>query len=81
MLGKFVFVLGLMMSIGVMAEETPCNVAAAEKKLASAAKQSFLKQCEVTARASCEREANQQNLSGAAKIKFAKKCLYDAMGD
>ncbi len=81
MLGKLVFVLGLVMSVGAMAEETPCNVAAAQKKLVGATKESFLKQCEVSARASCERAANQQNLSGAAKTKFAKKCLYDAMGD
>ena len=81
MLKKLVLILSLVLATGAMAEEMACNVAAAEKKLAGPAKQSFLKQCEVTARATCEKASRDQNLAGTAKTNAEKMCLREAMGD
>ncbi len=81
MLRKLVFIFGLVLSTGAMAEDMACNVAAAEKKLVGPAKESFLKSCEIAARVSCERAAKDKNLTGTSKSTFEKKCLYDAMGD
>lgn len=81
MLKKLIVILGLVVSAGAMAEDTACNVAAAEKKLAGAAKQSFLKKCELDARAICESASKDQKLADASKTSFEKKCLKDAMGD
>ncbi|MBI1173911.1 MAG: hypothetical protein GC139_01445 [Sideroxydans sp.] len=62
-----------------------CAVKAAEKKLAGAAKSSFIKKCEKDAAAtntsSCEARAvgkNGKRLAGAAKAAFIKKCEKDA---
>jgi hypothetical protein len=44
-----------------------CAVQSASKKLAGAAKNSFLKKC-------CEDEAKTKKLAGAAKNSFVKKC-------
>lgn len=57
-----------------------CNVAAAEKKLAGAAKTSFLKKCEKDASATCEMASKEKKLNGAAKNSFEKKCVKDAVG-
>lgn len=81
MLKNFFLILGLLVSAGAMAEDTACNVAAAEKKLAGAAKQSFLQKCEVDARAICESASKDLKLAGSSKTSFEKKCLKDAMGD
>lgn len=59
----------------------PCrNAAAAEKKLAGAAKTSFLKKCEKDATATCDVTAGEKKLAGAAKSSFIKKCVKDAVG-
>jgi len=54
------------------------------KKLAGAAKDSFMKKCEAQeAKASCEEKAidkNGKKLSGAAKDSFVKKCEAEAKG-
>jgi hypothetical protein len=60
-----------------------CEGKAAEKKLAGAAKASFLKKCEkdammATAQSSCEGKAAAKKLAGAAKGSFVKKCVKDA---
>lgn len=47
------------------------------KKLAGAAKTSFLKKCEAAAKPACEDKAvdkNGKKLAGAAKTSFLKKC-------
>ena len=49
---------------------------ATDKKLAGAAKTSFLTKCERTA---CEGQAADKKLAGAAKTSFVKKCVKDAM--
>jgi hypothetical protein len=62
-----------------------CEAQAAEKKLAGAAKTSFLKKCEADAgagaqdaQAACEKSAADKKLAGAAKTSHVKKCLADA---
>jgi hypothetical protein len=59
---------------------TTCQARAAEKKLAGAAKTSFLKKCEKDATATCEAAAADKKLAGAAKNSFTKKCVKDAVG-
>jgi hypothetical protein len=51
------------------------------KKLAGAAKTSFLKKCEADNKPACEAKAidkNGKKLAGAAKTSFLKKCEADA---
>lgn len=63
-----------------------CTAQAAEKKLAGAAKKSFVKKCEKDALAAnpatagCEAKAGEKKLAGAAKNSFVKKCVQDAGG-
>ena len=57
-----------------------CTVTAGEKKLAGAAKTSFLKKCETDAKASCDTAAAEKKLAGAAKNSFVKKCVTEAVG-
>jgi hypothetical protein len=45
-----------------------CTVQASDKKLAGAAKNSFVKKC-------CEDQAAAKKLAGAAKNSFVKKCV------
>jgi hypothetical protein len=51
------------------------------KKLAGAAKSSFMKKCEAEAKPACEEKAidkNGKKLAGAAKTSFMKKCEAEA---
>ncbi|MEO5732762.1 MAG: hypothetical protein ABIN96_02030 [Rubrivivax sp.] len=60
-----------------------CADKAAEKKLAGAAKTSFMKKCErdmaPPANAACTTAAADKKLAGAAKTSFVRKCEKDAM--
>ena len=60
--------------------QTSCNVQSTEKKLAGAAKNSFMKKCETDATAGCDKQAAEKKLAGAAKTSFTKKCVSDAVG-
>ena len=53
-----------------------CMTSAMDKKLAGAAKTSFMTKCE---RTSCESQASDKKLHGAAMTSFVKKCTKDAM--
>ena len=53
-----------------------CMTQSMDKKLAGAAKTSFMNKCEQTA---CESQAADKKLNGAAKTSFVKKCVTDAM--
>jgi hypothetical protein len=53
-----------------------CMTTAMGKKLAGAAKTSFMTKCE---RTSCEGQASDKKLHGAAQMSFVKKCTKDAM--
>jgi hypothetical protein len=60
-----------------------CEAAAAEKKLAGAAKNSYMKKCVNDAKgaqenAACANTATEKKLTGAAKSSFMKKCEADA---
>lgn len=59
-----------------------CDAQATEKKLAGAAKTSFVKKCEKdaagAANKACETQAADKKLAGAAKTSFVKKCVKDA---
>ena len=62
------------------AEGASCSATVGDKKLAGAAKASFLKKCEADAKASCDAAAADKKLAGAAKASFSKKCVSDALG-
>jgi len=66
------------MAGGAMAGGGSCAAMAAEKKLAGAAKNSFVKKCESDATAACDAKAAEKKLAGAAKTSFTKKCVADA---
>jgi len=59
---------------------------AADKKLAGAAKTSFVTKCEkdggkgASAAAACDKQADDKKLAGAARTSFTKKCVTDAGG-
>lgn len=72
--------IALTVSAAAFAEGPSCNAAAADKKLAGAAKTSFLKKCEKDATATCQAASKEKNLHGAAKNSFEKKCVKDAVG-
>jgi hypothetical protein len=54
-----------------------CATQATDKKLAGAAKTSFMTKCE---RTTCQAQAADKKLHGAAEASFVKKCVKDAMG-
>ena len=56
--------------------EDACTTQATDKKLAGAAKTSFMTKCEKDA---CTKQAADKNLHGAAETSFVKKCVKDAM--
>lgn len=61
------------------AVDAACEAKAAEKKLAGAAKNSFMKKCEKDSTvAACDMRAAEKKLAGAAKNSFLKKCQADA---
>jgi hypothetical protein len=66
-------------SVSWAADQT-CKAAAEEKKLAGAAKTSFLKKCEKDAASACETAAADKKLAGAAKTSSVKKCTKEAIG-
>jgi hypothetical protein len=66
--------------IGANAADPSCTAQATEKKLAGAAKTSFMNKCERDAKASCDTAAGDKKLAGAAKTSFTNKCLKDAVG-
>lgn len=72
--------LALLAAGAAHAESMSCNAAVAEKKLAGAAKTSFLKKCQKDAAAACDVTAGDKKLHGAAKTSFTKKCVKDAVG-
>lgn len=72
-----------LMATQSFAADATCEARAAEKKLAGAAKASFIKKCEKDAaaaspKAACEAKAGEKKLYGAAKTSFVKKCEKDA---
>jgi hypothetical protein len=62
------------------AQGPSCTAQATDKKLAGAAKTSFLTKCEKDAGAACDKQAADKKLSGAAKTSFTNKCVKDSVG-
>ncbi|TXL70847.1 hypothetical protein FHP25_32520 [Vineibacter terrae] len=58
-----------------------CKAQAADKKLAGAALNSFMKKCQDDASKACDASAADKKLAGAAKTSFTKKCVTDAVGN
>lgn len=58
------------------AEDAACLAKAGEKKLAGAAKNSFMKKC---VEDSCDATAKEKKYAGAAKTSFTKKCVTDGL--
>jgi hypothetical protein len=56
-----------------------CTAQATDKKLAGAAKTSFLTKCERDAGEACEAQATERKLFGPARASFTKKCVGDAV--
>jgi hypothetical protein len=72
--------LSLLLASTAAAQNTPsCRAQADEKKLAGAAKNSFMTRCERDAKSSCDAFAMDRKLAGAAKTSFTKKCVDDAV--
>ena len=59
--------------------DASCVAQATEKKLAGAAKTSFMKKCDADAADSCDKQAAEKKLAGAAKN--SKKCVADSTGE
>ena len=78
------FALAALLPVASFAQSASCNAAAMEKKLAGAAKTSFVTKCEkdggkgASAAAACDKQADEKKLAGAARTSFTKKCVADA---
>ena len=98
---KMTLITAAVLSLGLMAgtahasdAQAKCEAQAAEKKLAGAAKNSFVKKCVTDAGGTpaaapakakapdpaevCEKSAADKKLAGAAKNAHVKKCMEDA---
>ena len=74
-------VMAALLPLAAMAAEgASCTAASTEKKLAGAAKNSFMKKCQKDAAATCDAAAAEKKIFGAAKNSFTKKCVKDAVG-
>jgi hypothetical protein len=56
--------------------QASCSAQATDKKLAGAAKTSFMKKC---VKDTCDGQAADKKLAGAAKTSFTTKCVKDGM--
>jgi arginine/lysine/ornithine decarboxylase len=82
-LNTIVFATCSLLAASAFAADVDCAAQATTKKLAGAAKASFMKKCEKDAaaaapNAACLKMAADKHLAGAAKSSFMKKCEADA---
>lgn len=80
---KLIALLCIAFSANAVYAADDCAARAAEKKLAGAAKNSFMKKCQADAgatpeNAACAASAKEKKLAGAAKNSFMKKCSAEA---
>lgn len=80
MMNRVAMSVALVVFCTATAQAQTCTSQAAEKKLAGAAKTSFMKKCETDAAAKCDAAATEKKLAGAAKNSFTKKCVADSVG-
>ena len=81
MIKSLALILSLSFATATMAADMTCNASATEKKLAGAAKTSFLKKCTADATTACQAASKEKKLAGAAKTSFEKKCVKVAVGE
>ena len=82
---KLITLLAIAVVSATSAYADDCAERAAEKKLAGAAKNSFMKKCTEDAKKAesnptCDAKAKEKKLAGAAKNSFLKKCVADSQG-
>ena len=70
----------VLFSGSAMAAGASCSAQVTEKKLAGAAKTSFMTKCQNDMKASCDTQATEKKLNGAAKTSFTNKCVKDSVG-
>jgi len=76
-------ILAAMLSLATFsawADGPTCSAQVVDKKLAGAAKASFMKKCQADATTTCGSAADDKHLAGAAKTSFLKKCVSGAVG-
>ncbi len=79
-IATFALALGLVAAPTLALADGSCASQSADKKLAGAAKNSFMTKCANDAKTSCDGQAADKKLSGAAKTSFTTKCVKDATG-
>lgn len=72
------FALASFVTTGALADSCVANADA--KKLAGAARTSFLTKCQKDAQTTCDSQAAEKKLHGAAQTSFTTKCVKDAVG-
>lgn len=77
---KALLTAALLLAVTGPALADSCAATADTKKLAGAARTSFLTKCQKDAQAACDTQASDKKLAGAAKTSFTKKCVNDAVG-
>ena len=80
---KLITLLAIVFASATSVYADDCADRAAEKKLAGAAKNSFMKKCTADANKAqsnpaCDAKAKEKKLAGAAKNSFLKKCVADS---
>ncbi|MFG1433201.1 hypothetical protein V5F44_19435 [Xanthobacter sp. V2C-8] len=70
--------LGCLTATSALADS--CTATADSKKLAGAARTSFITKCQKDAAAACNTQAADKKLHGAAQTSFTTKCVKDAVG-
>jgi len=77
---KRIVLIAAMSLVACGSASATCKSDAADKKLAGAALNSFMKKCETDAKKKCEADSADQKLKGAAATSHTKKCTTDAVG-
>lgn len=77
---KLVLALALVSLTASTALADSCVANADAKKLAGAARTSFLTKCQKDVKAACDTQAVEKKLHGAAQTSFVAKCVKDAVG-
>ena len=77
---KSVIALAALVTLAGPALADTCVASADARKLAGAARSSFLTRCERDAQQACDAQAGSRHLAGAAKTSFVSKCVKDAVG-
>lgn len=80
MIRPLALILSMTFATATMAADLTCNASVTEKKLAGAAKTSFLRKCTADATAACQAATAEKKLAGAAKSSFEENRVKDAVG-